>query len=78
MSGSLTTNITIVSLTDTIKEYTPAHHQFVADWNPEKFIFWASGISPEVKTYIDEMLSQNTYSETLYRACVGILSFAKK
>ena len=62
----------------TVKEHTPTHHQFVADWNPEKFISWASGISPEVKTYIEEMLSQNTYPETIYRACAGVLSFAKK
>lgn len=62
----------------TVKEHLPSHHRFVSEWNPEKFINWAVGISPEVKTYIEGVLSQKNYPETLYRACVGILSFAKK
>ena len=62
----------------TVKEHLPSHHRFVSEWNPEKFINWAAGISPEVKIYIEGVLSQKTYPETLYRACVGILSFAKK
>ncbi len=62
----------------TVKEHLPSHHRFVSEWNPEKFINWAAGISPEVKTYIEGVLSQKNYPETLYRACVGILSFAKK
>lgn len=62
----------------TIRDHLPSQHQFVSEWNPEKFISRAVGIGPEVKTYIDGVLSQNTYPETLYRACVGILSFARK
>ena len=62
----------------TVKEHLPSHHQFVSEWNPEKFIHWAEGIHPVVKTYIEGILSQQTYPETLYRACVGVLSIAKK
>ena len=62
----------------TVKEHLPSHHQFVSDWNPEKFIHWAAGIHPVVKTYIEGLLSQKAYPETLYRACVGVLSMAKK
>jgi transposase len=62
----------------TRKEHLPSQYQFVSEWNPEKFIKWAAGISPVVKEYIEGVLSQNTYPETLYRACVGILSMAKK
>jgi transposase len=62
----------------TEKEHLPSQHQFVSDWNPEKFTKWAAGISPVVKEYIEGVLSQNAYPETLYRACVGILSMAKK
>lgn len=62
----------------TIRDHLPSQHQFVSEWNPEKFISWAVGIGPEVKTYIEGVLSQNMYPETLYRACVGILSFARK
>jgi transposase len=62
----------------TVKEHLPSHHRFVSEWNPEKFIDWAGGIHPDVKTYIESILSQQTYPETLYRACVGILSMDKK
>ncbi|GHV21098.1 integrase [Bacteroidia bacterium] len=62
----------------TQKEHLPSQHQFVSDWNPEKFTKWAAGISPAVKEYIEGVLSQSAYPETLYRACVGILSMAKK
>ena len=62
----------------TVDEHLPSHHRFVSEWNPEKFISWAAGVGPEVKTYIEGVLSQKTYPESLYRACVGILSFARK
>ena len=62
----------------TVKEHLPSHHQFVSEWNPEKFTHWAQGIHPAVKTYIEGILSQQGYPETLYRACVGVLSMAKK
>lgn len=62
----------------TVKEHLPSHHQFVADWNPDKFINWAAGIDPVVKTYIEKILSQSAYPEILYRSCVGILSMNKK
>ena len=61
-----------------VKEHLPSHHQFVSEWNPEKFIRWAEGIHPAVKTYIEGILSQKTYPETLYKACVGVLSMSKK
>ena len=62
----------------TQKEHLPSHHRFISEWNPEKFTHWAEGIHPLVKTYIEGILSQQAYPETLYRACVGVLSIAKK
>ena len=62
----------------TIKEHLPSQHQFVSEWNPEKFIHWAEGIHPDVKAYIEGILSQQGYPETLYRSCVGVLSMNKK
>jgi len=62
----------------TVKEHLPSHHRFVSEWTPEKFTRWAEGIHPSVKTYIEGILSQQIYPETLYRACVGVLSMAKK
>ena len=62
----------------TIKEHLPSSHQFVADWNPGKFIGWASNISPKVETYIKKIIESKVYPEQAYRSCVGILSFARK
>ncbi|MDR3339389.1 MAG: IS21 family transposase [Candidatus Symbiothrix sp.] len=62
----------------TLKEHLPSQHQFVSEWNPGKFIQWASKISPVVKEYIEKVLAQKSYPETLYRSCVGILTMEKK
>ena len=62
----------------TTKEHLPSSHQFVSDWNPEKFLGWAAGIDPKVKAYINAILQSKAYPEQAYRSCVGILSLEKK
>jgi transposase len=62
----------------TIHEHMASSHQFVSDWNPEKFINWAAAISPVVKDYVIRILDAAAYPEQAYRSCVGILSYEKK
>lgn len=62
----------------TTKEHLPSTHQFVSDWNPEKFLLWAARIDPKVKQYISMILEGKVYPEQAYRSCVGILSQEKK
>jgi len=62
----------------TVHEHMASTHQFVSDWNPDKFTSWAASISPVVKEYITRILQTATYPEQAYRSCVGILSFDKK
>lgn len=62
----------------TIHDHMPSSHQFVAEWNPEKFLRWAGAIAPVVQDYIAKLLEVATYPEQAYRGCVGILSFDKK
>ena len=62
----------------TTKEHLPSAHQFVSDWNPEKFLLWAARIDPRVKQYISMILESKVYPEQAYRSCVGILSQEKK
>ncbi len=62
----------------TIKDHMPSSHQFVAEWNPEKFIGWAKGIGSECRTYIIEILQKQQHPEQNYKSCLGILSFSKK
>jgi hypothetical protein len=53
-------------------------HQFVSEWNPDKFIGWATAISPVLRDYITRILETASYPETAYRSCVGILSYERK
>jgi transposase len=62
----------------TVKDHLSSAHQFVSEWNPDKFINWAGGIAPVVKAYILEILNNAAYPEQAYRSCVGILSQEKK
>jgi transposase len=62
----------------TVPEHLPSSHQFVSDWNPDKFLSWAARIDPKVKTYIYQILEAKRYPEQAYRSCVGILSQEKK
>lgn len=62
----------------TIKEHLPSAHQFVSEWNPEKFTTWAARIDPIVENYIQRVLDNKSYPEQTYRSCVGILSFDRK
>jgi hypothetical protein len=62
----------------TVHGHMASSHQFVADWNPDKFINWATDIAPVVRDYINHILEATAYPEQAYRSCVGILSFEKK
>lgn len=62
----------------TVKDHLPSQHQFVMDWNEEKFLSWAAGIDPLVKKYIQQVLDSKNYPEQAYKSCVGILSIARK
>lgn len=62
----------------TVRDHMPSHHQFVADWNPDKFLRWAAGIDPAVRNYIQQILYQKPHPEQAYKSCVGILSMERK
>jgi transposase len=62
----------------TTREHLSSTHQFVSEWNPEKFTSWAGAIAPVVRQYITRVLDSSTYPEQAYRSCVGILSYEKK
>jgi len=62
----------------TIREHMPSAHNFVSDWNAEKFLSWASGVGEETRTVIEKILQSKQHPEQAYKSCVGILSFAKK
>lgn len=59
-------------------EHMPSTHRYVADWNPDKFLNWASGIGTHCKTFISLLLVKKQHPEQSYKSCAGVLSLSKK
>lgn len=50
----------------TIKEHLATTHQFITEWNPERFISWADSIDSNVKALIIQILEKsNTWSNPI-------------
>jgi transposase len=62
----------------TCSEHMPSSHQFVSEWNPEKFINWARDIGKPTEELIRKVLQTKTHPEQGYKSCIGILSYGKK
>lgn len=62
----------------TDKEHLASTHRFVSEWTAERFISWAENIHEDVKLYILKVLDRKQHPEQAYKACLGILSLAKK
>jgi transposase len=67
-SGGYTTN----------PDHMPPKHRFVSEWNPQRFINWARNIGEHVEIVIRRNLESREHPEQAYRACMGILSLARK
>lgn len=61
----------------TIKDHLPSTHQYVLDWNPQRFIKWGKQIGPATAQYIEQVLEHYSYPEQAYKSCIGILKLAK-
>ena len=62
----------------TASNHMPSSHQFVSDWNEEKFITWAENIGSATGLLIRAVLESKSHPEQAYKSCVGILSYGKK
>jgi transposase len=62
----------------TIKEHMPSDHRFYSEWSPERFIRWAEKIGPETIKVVQMELVSRQHPEQAFRACLGILGFARK
>lgn len=62
----------------TLKEHMPADHRFYSEWSPERFMRWAEKIGSQTAKIVQLELNSRQHPEQAYRACLGILSFAKK
>lgn len=62
----------------TVKSHMPSSHNFVAEWNEEKFINWAEGIGEGTSELVRHILSSKAHPEQAYKSCLGILGYVKK
>jgi len=61
----------------TEKSHMPPEHQFVAGWNPERFIKWASQMGGSVKTFIEQLLESKEHPQQAFKSCMGVLQLSK-
>jgi transposase len=58
-------------------EHVPAKHRHLMQWNPERFIRWASQTGPYTSALVEKLLESKAHVEQGYRACLGILRLTK-
>jgi transposase len=62
----------------TVKEHMPSAHNFVSEWQPEKFLSWADSIGEATRQVVENILQSRPHPEQAYKSCVGILGFARR
>lgn len=56
----------------------PPAHQYMQDWSPSRLKSWAGKIGAETLYQVELKLGSREHPEQAYRACLGLLSLAKK
>jgi transposase len=60
------------------EEHMPHKHRMMSEeWNPDRFARWAASIGPNCATVIESILSSKPHPAQTYRACLGVLAYAK-
>jgi len=62
----------------TEKSHLPPNHRWHLEWTPERFCKWARQIGLHTEVVISKVLASREHPQQAYRACLGILQFAKR
>ena len=62
----------------TLPEHLSKAHRAHLQWNPERLIHWGQDIGVATGSLVTRMLSTREHPEHGYRACLGLLSLAKR
>ena len=62
----------------TVTEHLPERHQAHAQWTPERLVAWGERIGVACAATVVRMLQRQRHPEHAYRACLGLLSLAKR
>jgi hypothetical protein len=58
-------------------DHMPSSHKFKTNWNPERYIRWASTIGTNTEKLITRLFIEKAHPEQAYNSCNGILRMAK-
>jgi transposase len=62
----------------TVAEHMPASHRAHMEWTPGRLLNWGASIGPATGHVVNHLLSSKPHPEMGYRACLGLLSLARK
>ena len=62
----------------TVVEHLPKAHQAHLQWSPERLIHWGQDIGVATGSLVKRMLESRQHPEHGYRACLALLSLAKR
>lgn len=62
----------------TVPEHMPKAHQAHLEWTPSRLIDWGKNIGPSTAQLVAGILESRPHPEQGYRACLGVLSLAKR
>jgi len=62
----------------TVPEHMPAAHRAHREWTPQRLIHWGRDIGPATGVAVTRLLEHHNHPEHGYRACLGLLSLAKR
>jgi transposase len=62
----------------TVAEHMPAAHRAHMEWTPGRFLNWGASIGVGVAGVVRHLLTNRPHPEMGYRACLGLLSLARK
>ncbi len=70
-------NIRVGGFTTTAA-HMPAAHRAHMEWTPQRLIHWGESIGPASAEAVTRLMAENRHPEHGYRACLGLLSLAKR
>ncbi len=64
--------------TTTAAAHMPAAHRAHMEWTPTRLIHWGQSTGPAAAEAVTRPMAENKHPEHGYRACLGLLSLAKR
>ena len=62
----------------TVIDHLPKAHQKHLTWTPKRLLDWGASMGPATRAVVDWQLTHKPHPEQGYRACLGLLSLARR